>query len=456
MRDDEQGLALRQRGDAALDLVLVFGVGEGGGLVEDDDGRVFEHHARDGDALLFAAGQALARFTDRRVIALRQLPDELFTLRGAGGSPDLFIRCLRVAEPDVFQQRAAEQEIVLRHKADVLGKLRERHVLDIDAADGDRAAADVPEARDQLGHSRFAAAGRPDQRRKAALGEIEINAVQDFILLLAGVGKMDIFEGYARMRDFRALRRLRQGGQLQIFLQPLDGEFDLPHVLGEDLQLCQRPDHGDGQHDGQRSLRRGDRSAAGQRQRRRKRSDQRGREEGEAQLHGHEGRGQPFDHEGAKIRDRRCIFFVTHTRAAEGLDDFDALNVLDDGAVHVARGSVIFRKAFAADLERQPHAQERQRKRDKGSQRQPPVDAQQRRNAHDGQYDMPRALRDHMRQRRLEIFNLIHHHALDLADGARFHVAERRAQKPVGQPPPEPGQDCVGHAVRNAGGQAEQ
>ena len=38
--DDEHGLALCERGDAALDLVLILRVGERRRLVEDDDGRI--------------------------------------------------------------------------------------------------------------------------------------------------------------------------------------------------------------------------------------------------------------------------------------------------------------------------------------------------------------------------------------------------------------------------------
>ena len=171
VRDDEQRLALRQRGDAALELVLIFGIGEGRGLVQNDDGRVFEHHARDGDALLFAAGEALARLARRRVVALRELFDEFLALRGARRGPDLLVRRARIAEADVFKQRTVEEEIILRNKADVFRELRERHILDIHSADRDLARAHIPESRDELRDRRLAAARRADERGEAALGE---------------------------------------------------------------------------------------------------------------------------------------------------------------------------------------------------------------------------------------------------------------------------------------------
>ena len=120
MRDDEQRFAARQGRDALLELFLVLRIGERGGLVEDDDGRVFQHHARDGDALLLAAGQALAGLARRGIVALRESGDERITLRGAGRGPSLLVRGGWVAEADVLKQRAAEEKIVLRDEADML------------------------------------------------------------------------------------------------------------------------------------------------------------------------------------------------------------------------------------------------------------------------------------------------------------------------------------------------
>ena len=50
---------------------------------------------------------------------------------------------------------------------------------------------------------------------------------------------------------------------------------------------------------------------------------------------------------------------------------------------------------------------------------------------------MARALGNHMRQRRLEVFDLVDHHGFNLADRPVFHIAERRVQEAVGQPQPE-------------------
>ena len=91
MGDDQKGLALCKGGDAALELILVLGVGKGCRLVEYDYRRVFEHHSRDGDALLFAARKTPSGLSGRGIIALRQLGDELFALGGSCRGFDLFI-----------------------------------------------------------------------------------------------------------------------------------------------------------------------------------------------------------------------------------------------------------------------------------------------------------------------------------------------------------------------------
>ena len=52
VRDHNDGLVARQGFDGLLKPVFVFGVNIRGGFVQNDDGRVLEHCARNGDALL--------------------------------------------------------------------------------------------------------------------------------------------------------------------------------------------------------------------------------------------------------------------------------------------------------------------------------------------------------------------------------------------------------------------
>ena len=56
----------------ALHQHLGFGVEMGSGLVQDQDGRVFQQRARDGKPLALAAAQLRSPFADDRIVALRQ------------------------------------------------------------------------------------------------------------------------------------------------------------------------------------------------------------------------------------------------------------------------------------------------------------------------------------------------------------------------------------------------
>ena len=274
--------------------------------------------------------------------------------------------------------------------------------------------------------------------------------------LFAGIGEMHVFHFNAGRFHNGARLRFGQLGHFEEFLQTLHRKFHLAHVFGEHLQLGQRADHGDGQHYSQRRKRRGDYAAIRQCQRHGQRADQRRREQREAQLHRNIRRGQPLDHKRAEIRNGLRVFLIGHARAAERLDNLDALDIFDDRAVHIGVRLVVCLEIFSADDYRQHHADHRQRERDQRSQRQPLVDAQERDDAHDRQHHMASALGDHVRQRRLQVLDLVHHHALDFADGVIFHVAQRRVQEAVGQPKPQAFQHVIRHVMGNAGGKRKR
>ena len=75
--DGEDGLSFRQGGQGLLDQVLILRVREGGGLVQNHDGRVLQNRPGDGDALALAAGEGGAPLPDHRVIPIWQGHDEV-------------------------------------------------------------------------------------------------------------------------------------------------------------------------------------------------------------------------------------------------------------------------------------------------------------------------------------------------------------------------------------------
>ena len=72
MGDGDHGAAAHQPVKRLADRLLGFAVERRGRLVEQQDRRILQEGARDGDALPLAAGQLDAAVADDRVEALRQ------------------------------------------------------------------------------------------------------------------------------------------------------------------------------------------------------------------------------------------------------------------------------------------------------------------------------------------------------------------------------------------------
>ena len=139
--DGDDRLAARQLGDGLLDEVLVLRVDARGGLVENDDGRVFENGAGDGDALLFATGERAAALADDGVIAVRQRHNEVMAAGLLCRFDHLLLRGVRLAEEDVRADGIVEQIHVLEHHGDVAEQTAAGELAQIVPADADRAAA---------------------------------------------------------------------------------------------------------------------------------------------------------------------------------------------------------------------------------------------------------------------------------------------------------------------------
>ena len=67
--DGDDGFAVHHFVEAFLDGGFDFGVKRAGSFVKQQNRRVFEHNAGDGDALALAAGKFHAAFADVRIIA---------------------------------------------------------------------------------------------------------------------------------------------------------------------------------------------------------------------------------------------------------------------------------------------------------------------------------------------------------------------------------------------------
>ena len=99
--------------------MFTLGVEGAGGFVQQQDRRVDQQGAGDGQALALAAGEALATFAKVGLVAVGHLQDEVvgvgntrggFHLGGGGG---------RVAVADVVLDAAEEQRRALGHQSEM-------------------------------------------------------------------------------------------------------------------------------------------------------------------------------------------------------------------------------------------------------------------------------------------------------------------------------------------------
>ena len=136
-----------QIGKRGGDLGLAFGVERRGRLVEQQQRRIAQNGARDGDALALATRQRDAALADRRVESVRQRRDEGCGMGMLGGARDIGIGCAGSAEADIVAHRGREHHAVLRHQRDTRTQIRrieigERDAVERDAAGGsDRRSA---------------------------------------------------------------------------------------------------------------------------------------------------------------------------------------------------------------------------------------------------------------------------------------------------------------------------
>ena len=100
--NDNQRLIFYQSADGLLQMHLVFRVNAGGCLVKQDNRRVLEHGAGDGDPLLFSTGQGGAAFANYRVISLWQSRDKIVAAGFFRGLHNLFMCCFRESELDII------------------------------------------------------------------------------------------------------------------------------------------------------------------------------------------------------------------------------------------------------------------------------------------------------------------------------------------------------------------
>ena len=161
-----------------LQLCLGDIVESRGSLVQDEDLRILEEDARDGDALLLSSGQHHAPFADEGIVLFRQPLDEGVDLRLSCRFTDLIQRGVRCRITDILGDGTGKEEDILLHDADVLPQAVAGNGGDVTPADGDRSGIDVIEARNEVTKGGLTASGGTDQCYLLPVRDGEVQILQ--------------------------------------------------------------------------------------------------------------------------------------------------------------------------------------------------------------------------------------------------------------------------------------
>ena len=117
MRNRYHGAALGESFERNLNLLFALGIEGGSRFVEQENRRILEQRARNGETLLLSAGEKAAFVADDRVVTLRLSHDEVMRVGGLGGGVDFFLTRIEPAELDVTEDAIVKEKGILRNES---------------------------------------------------------------------------------------------------------------------------------------------------------------------------------------------------------------------------------------------------------------------------------------------------------------------------------------------------
>ena len=196
---DDLRFAAKLLGERMAQRGVGFVVERAEAVVEQERARIGGKRAGNGQALALAARDVRAALGDFGFKALVHVVHEVGLSDFRGGAHAFGVRLVG-GVVDVFLNRAAEQEGLLRNVAQLAAQRAQRQVANIDAVDGNGAFRYIGETLHELDHRRLARTGRADDGRglTGLRGEVD---VLEHAILRAGILEAHIVEG-----DFGAAR----------------------------------------------------------------------------------------------------------------------------------------------------------------------------------------------------------------------------------------------------------
>ena len=207
--DQDAGTALDDGIDRILNPALRNRVQGGRGLVEDEQRGILQQDARDGDALLFAAGEFEPAVSHDGVQPELLVFDKIQDVGPAARVDHLRLRGVFFRIQEIVADRAVEQVGFLADDADLTAQPGEVEASDIGAVEGNRAVGDIPQTGDEVDQRALAGAGGPDDRDAAAFLQIKADVVQNRVIRF--VGEADVREGNRTLCPLRRHDGVRRG-----------------------------------------------------------------------------------------------------------------------------------------------------------------------------------------------------------------------------------------------------
>ena len=387
-----------------------------------------------------------------------QLFQKLHALGLARCLQDLLIGSVQPSHADILQQRGVEQVLILRHIGNTAVQRLQAHVTQFLSADGDAAFLRVIVVDQQLCQSALARAGLSHQGRFLSGLGCKADVVEHFILhhhglsvragLCLGVAKGNMVINDGIILAVEAVRRLLKLRRIQNLLQRRNLVVELGHGGQEAQGFEERhPDaQGEAQHQNQVRQSR----PAGEDKPRPQRQGQNHSAGKEAAVNCHPGPCRLVPSQGV-IPVIRNIFakpLIGVRVLVEYLDDLHAVDVLNDGVVHLLAGHIVGAHFLHAHRVHGHHGDQADGDGGQRQQRQLPVHEKHSHIDRDGNHQVCDPLWHGVGQQDLQTVHIIDKQLFDRAGALVLDHAQRQLLKPLLQGSPQPEQRVIGGLVR--------
>ena len=178
MRDEEDHPLLAPLGEIAEQLALGDRIEGSGRFVEDEDGRVANDGASDGQALALARGELAAALAKFGLVALLHLADELVRARDLRRRFHVRHRLAFGGVADVVGDGAGEQHVLLQGDGGGGADVVHAQVADVGVVEDNGALLRIVEPQDHRHEGGLARSGGADDGRDGAGVCHEVNAAK--------------------------------------------------------------------------------------------------------------------------------------------------------------------------------------------------------------------------------------------------------------------------------------